>query len=217
MTTFKDINLQVGARLQMSQQHGIKQPIFYTELIGYVDGEYLIVKTPFENGLSVQMQVDEPVTLRILSGMDVFTLSCKVKTIFRGPHYYMHLSFPIDIKAIALRGAIRAKVNLPVQVDGVAGAGVISDISATGAAIIADKTLGAPNDEISISFEFPIKPANQNARISTGVTIRSIQQLPSKKNDAPPKFLHGISFHELELTNQVMLLNLVYESMNRLS
>lgn len=216
MTTFKDINLQVGVRLQMVLHHGAKQPIFYTELIGYVDGEYLIVKTPFENGLSVQMQVDEPVTLRILSGVDVFTLTCKVKTIFRGPHFYMHLSFPTDIKAIALRGAIRAKVNLPVQINGIAGAGIISDISFTGAAIIADRALGEPNQEAFISFEFPIKPSNQNAHIETSATIRSIQQLPSKKNDASPRFAHGISFHELELTSQVMLLNLVYESMNKL-
>jgi len=216
MTTFKDMNLQVGVRLQMALDHGNKKPIFYTELIGYVDGEYLIVKTPFENGLSVQMQVDETVTLRILSGVDVFTLTCKVKTIFRGPHYYMHLSFPTDIKTIALRGAVRAKVNLPVKVNGVDGAGVISDISVTGAAIIADKALGEVNKEALISFDFPIKPSNQSAHIETSVTIRSIQQLPSKKNDVPPRFSHGISFHELDLTSQVMLLNLVYESMNRL-
>ncbi|TAK62451.1 flagellar brake protein [Methylobacter sp.] len=216
MITFKDINLQVGARLQMMLHHGSKQLIYYTELIGYSDGEYLIIKTPFENGLSVQLKVDEPVILRILSGVDVFTLTCRIKTIFRAPHHYMHLSFPTDIKSIALRGAVRAKVNLPVQINGVAGAGVITDISVTGAAITADKALGELNAEALISFEFPIKPTSQSARIDTSATIRSIQELPSKNKNSLPKFSHGISFHELELTNQVMLLNLVYESMNRL-
>ncbi|HEY8096780.1 MAG TPA: flagellar brake protein [Methylobacter sp.] len=216
MTTFKDINLQVGSRLQMALQHGPKQLIYYTELIGYVDGEYMIVKTPIENGLSIQIQVEEPVTLRILAGVDVFTLTCRVRTIFRSPHYYLHLGFPTDIKSVALRGAIRAKVNLPVQVNGVAGAGIITDISVTGAAIIADKALGELNQEALIAFEFPIKPTNQSAHIDTSATIRSIQELPSKKKDAPPRISHGISFHELDLTSQVMLLNLVYESMNRL-
>ncbi|MFZ2406696.1 MAG: flagellar brake protein [Methylobacter sp.] len=215
MATFKEINLQVGARLQMALQHGSKQSIYYTELIGYVDGEYLIIKMPFENGLSVQMQVDERVTLRILSGVDVFTLTCRIKNIFRAPHYYMHLSFPTDIKAIALRGAVRVKVNLPVQVNGL-GAGVISDISVTGAAIIADSAQGELNEEIIISFEFPIKPTNQSAHIETRATIRSVQALPSKKQDAPPRYTHGISFHELDLTSQVMLLNFIYESMNRM-
>ncbi|MDP1771169.1 MAG: flagellar brake protein [Methylobacter sp.] len=215
MTTFKDINLQVGSRLQMSLQNGPKQLIYYTELIGYVDGEYMIIKTPIENGLSIQIQVEEPVTLRILAGVDVFTLTCRVRSIFRAPHYYLHLGFPMDIKSVALRGAIRAKVNLPVQVNGVAGAGIITDISVTGAAIIAGKALGELNQEALISFEFPIKPTNQSAHIDTSATIRSIHELPGKKQDALPRISHGISFHELDLTSQVMLLNLVYESMNR--
>jgi len=214
MTTFKDVNLQVGARLQMALQHG---PIYYTELIGYVDGEYLIVKIPFENGLSIQTQLEEPVTLRILAGVDVFTLMCRIKTVFKAPHYYMHLSFPTDIKSVALRGAVRAKVKLPVHVKSKAGAGagVIIDISATGACIIAGNILAQLNEDALIAFEFPIKPSNQTAHISSPVTIRSIQQLPGKVKDEPPRFSHGVSFHELDLTSQVMLLNLVYESMNR--
>ena len=212
MTTFKDINLQVGARLQMALHHG---PIYYTELIGYVDGEYLILKIPFKNGLSIQVQVEDQVTLRVLAGVDVFTLTCRIKTIFKAPHYYMHLSFPTDIQSVALRGAVRAKVKLPVQVNGKAGAGVIIDISATGAGIIADNILGQLNEETTIAFDFPIKPSNQSAHINAHATIRSVQQLASKVKDAPPRFSHGVSFHELDLTSQVMLLNLVYESINR--
>ncbi len=213
MTTFKDINLQVGARLQMALQHGLKQAIYYTDLIGYVDGEYLIVKTPIENGLSIQLQVEEPLTLRILSGVDVVTLTCRVKTIFRSPHHYMHLSFPTDIKAVTLRSAIRAKVNLPVQVNGKDC--IINDISVSGAAIIADNALGELNEETSISFEFTMKVINQNAHIDTSATIRSIQQLPDKRKDAPPRYSHGVSFHAIDPTSQVMLLNLVYESLHK--
>lgn len=211
MATFKDINLQVGTRLQMALPHG---PIYYTELIGYVEGEYLIVKIPFKNGLSIQIQLEEQVTLRVLAGLDVFTLSCRIKTIFKAPHYYMHLSFPTEIQSIALRGAIRAKVKLPVQVNG--SAGVIIDISATGAGIVADTILGQPDENISLAFDFPIKPSHQSAHIDSQATIRSVQPLPNKIKDAPPRFSHGVSFHELDLTSQVMLLNLVYESMNRM-
>ncbi len=217
MASFKDINLQVGSRVQMTlqQQGTTKQQIYYTEYIGCVYGEFLIIKVPIENGLSIQVQVDSQVTLRIMSGVDVFSLSCRVKTIFKAPYYYMHLSFPTEIQSVALRGAIRTKVNLPVQVNGVAGAGIITDISVTGAAIIAGKALGEINQEALISFEFPIKQTNQSAHIDTSATIRSIQPFISKKKDAPPRLTHGISFHELDLTSQVMLLNLVYESMNR--
>ena len=176
----------------------------------------MIIKTPFKNALSIQLSVGEPVTLRTLSGVDVFTLTCQVKAIFKAPHYYMHLSFPTDIKSIALRGAIRATVNLPVKVNGIAGASIITDISATGAKIIADRALGGLNEEALIYFEFPIKMTTQSEHIDVGVTIRNIQQLPSKNKDAPPRFSHGVLFHEIDLTSQIMLLNFVYESMNRL-
>lgn len=210
MTIFKDINLQVGTRLQMSLSHGA---IYYTELIGYVEGEYLIIKTPFENGISVQMPVDEPLSLRVLSGTDVFTLICQVQTVFRAPYYYLHLSYPTDIKAITLRGAIRAKVNLAVKINDMIG--IIADISVTGASIITDSALGQPDDEAEVTFEFPVKLNNQSANIATRVTIRSTQQLPSKKTDAPPRFSHGVLFHELDQISQLMILNLVYEAMNR--
>jgi c-di-GMP-binding flagellar brake protein YcgR len=216
MASFKDINLQVGVRLQMTVQQGSNQSVYYTELIGYVDGEYLIVKTPFENGLSIQLHAEDLVTLRILSRVDVFTMTCRIKSIFRGPYHYMHLAFPTDIKSIALRGAVRAKVNIPVQVNGIAGAGIITDISATGAAIIANKALGLVNEETKIFFEFPIKPTNQSAHIDAQATIRSIQELPSKTKEGQIRLSHGVSFHDLDLTSQVMLQNLVYESMNRL-
>lgn len=214
MATFKDINLQVGTRVQMSLRQGAQQLVYYTELIGYLEGEYLIVKTPVENGLTVRMQVDEQVILRIFSGLNVFTFNCNVKTIFRSPHFYVHLSFPNDIKIKALRSAIRARVDLPVQINGVSRAGVITDISVTGAAIVADSELGVCDEKIAISFTFPIQPTNQSAQIETSATICSIQLLPDKKKIAVPRFSHGISFHEIDSTSQAMLLNLVYESLH---
>lgn len=145
----------------MSFQYGSMPAIYYSELIGYVDEEYLIVKMPFENGVSIQVQVDDTAILRVFAGVDIYTLTCKIKTIFKAPYYYMHLNFLSDIKSTALRNAIRAKVNLPVIVNGLAGAGVITVISITGAAITANSTLGEINKEALISFYFPVKTTNQ--------------------------------------------------------
>ena len=216
MPTFKEINLQVGTRVQMALQQGAKQSIYYSELIGYLDGEYVILKTPVVNGLSIQLQVEEPVVLRILSGVDVLTMKCRVKTVFRAPHSYMHLTFPTNIQSVALRGAIRANVKLPVIVNGGIKA-VITDISVTGAQITTDQILGELNEETILAFDFPIKPTNQIAHIDTTATIRSTNPLPSKNKDAPPRYTYGVSFHDIEPTSQVMLLNLVYESMNKIT
>ncbi len=139
MTNFKDINLQVGSRLQVVVRDGV---IHYAELIGYLDGEYLIIKTPFKLGFSAHMEVDELITLRILSGVNLVTWMSRIKTIFRAPYSYMHLSFPTDIQSIKLRDGMRGRVELPVQVNDIVGAGVINCISVSGASIVADSALG---------------------------------------------------------------------------
>ncbi len=47
MTAFKDINLQVGSRLQMALRHGLIDIIYYTQLIGCLDGQVHHYKNTF--------------------------------------------------------------------------------------------------------------------------------------------------------------------------
>ena len=213
MTSFDDIKLQVGTRLQIMLKRGSRQLIYYTSLIGYVSGEYLLMKIPFEHGLSVQVRGGECVTLRVFSGMNVFTFSCNVESVFLSPRFYMHLTFPTEIQATALRKAVRVRVDLPVQVKGAPECGSITDISVDGAQITADSALGEVDAKLALSFTFQIKPTNQDVRVETDATIRSLRELPAAKKDVPARFSHGVSFDYIDPTNQVMLQNLVYESL----
>jgi len=211
MTSFDAIKLQVGARLQIMLKRGSRQLIYYTSLIGYVSGEYLLMKIPFEHGLSVPMRAGEHVTLRVFSGMNVFAFVCNVESVFLSPRFYMHLSFPAEIKVTALRKAIRVKVDLPVQIKDASG--IITDISLDGAQITANSTLGEAGAKIALSFRFQIKPTNQEVLIETSATIRSVRELPAAEKGVPPRFSHGVLFDDIDPTNQVMLQNLVYESL----
>ena len=58
-----------------------------------------------------------------------------------------------------------------------------------------------------------LKPTNQEVQIETSATIRSLRELPAAKKDAPARFTHGVSFDDIDPTSQVMLQNLVYESL----
>lgn len=213
MTTFDDIKLQVGARLQIMLKRNAGQVIYYTTLIGYVSGEYLLVKIPFENGLSVQMQSGEEVTFRTFSGTNVFTFSCGVESVVLSPRFYMHLTFPQQIHATALRKAVRVKADLPVYIRGTEEHGTITDISVVGAQIMAEIALGQVGAKIPLSFTFPVQLGNQEAMIETNATIRSVRELPATKKDGLPRFSYGVLFGDIDPTNQVMLQNLVYESL----
>ena len=213
MTSFDDIKLQVGTRLQIMLKRGVQPLIYYTSLIGYVSGEYLLMRIPLEHGLSVPIQGGECVTLRVFSGMNVFTFVCDVESVFLSPWLYMHLTFPSEVQVTALRKTIRAKVDLPVQIKGTSDSGTIIDISVDGAQITAGSALGQPQAKIPLSFTFQIKPTNQEVLIETSATIRSLRELPAAKKDTPSRFSHGVSFDDIDPTNQVMLQNLVYESL----
>ena len=213
MTSFDDIKLQVGTRLQIMLKRGSRQLIYYTSLIGYVSGEYLLMKIPLEHGLSVPMQAGEHVTLRVFSGVNVFTFTCDVESVFHSPRFYMHLTFPAEIQATALRKTIRVRVELPARIKGAVESCAITDISVDGAQIMADSALGELGAKILLSFGFQIKPTNQDVLIETSATIRSLRALPAAKKGEPARFSHGVSFDDVDQTNQVMLQNLVYEAL----
>ena len=212
MTSFDDIKLQVGTRLQITLKRGVQPLIYYTSLIGYVSGEYLLMKLPFEDSLSVPILAGERLSVRVFSGINVFSFDCDVESVHHSPWFYMHLSFPLEIQATALRKEVRVKVDLPVQINGTPDGGSITDISVAGAQIIADRALGEPDAKIALRFTFRIKPTNQEVLIEPSATIRSLREMRAAKTDAPPRFAHGVSFDEIDPSNQVMLQNLVYEA-----
>lgn len=218
--SFDDMKLQVGARLQLMLQHGSQQKIYYSTLIGFVPGEYLLLKVPHEGGLSVPIREGERVVIRVFSGVSVYTFACNVESVLLSPRNYMHLTFPEAIQVIPLRKEIRVRVDLPAVIKHAArpnetesGTAVLSDLSVTGALVAADVQLGEQGEHISIAFSFRIRPTNQEVRMELGATIRNIQRKKADKQKNAPLFTHGIEFNTVDPTDQVMLQNFVYESL----
>lgn len=216
---FEDMKLQVGTRLQLILARPGK-PTYFSSLIGYATGEYLLVKIPVEHGLTVPMQEGEHVTVRVFSGVSVYTFSCDIESILLAPRYYMHLSFPQEIGATPLRNAARVKVSLPVEVrsppseHGSPIEAMLSDLSITGAFIAAGKMLGGPGDRISVSFTFRVQPTNQQVQIRTDATICSSR--PLDMNGKRAELLHGVGIHfdRISENEQFMLQHYLYEAEN---
>jgi c-di-GMP-binding flagellar brake protein YcgR len=204
MISFKDLNLQIGTRLQMNVQSETQQTTHYSELFGY-EKEFLIVKTLVKNELITPIKQDDQVDVRIFSGNDVITFSCTVKDIFKEPYFYMYLSFPKDIKVRALRGTARVKVNFPAHIGGIPKDIVVADISATGAGIIAEMKLGNVGAGILVSFILNTKDLTNCKLIQVDATIRSVRQLPDKTNDGSVRFFHGVLFNHDDTTDQAIL------------
>ena len=214
-TGFKEINLPVGARLQMTVKTGTTQNVYYTELIGYVDDQFLMVKIPVEQDAMMSLTEGQQLSFRIFSGVDIFTFSCVVKDIVAAPYHYAHLSFPDDVELTPLRRSIRAKTDFSVQINSVPKPATMVDISVSGAGILAEQKLGEIGQDLLIYFHCPVSLMAQEVPIKTTVKICNIQQQPGKQDDSRPKWLHGVIFHDLSPTNKIILQNFVYESLNR--
>lgn len=211
--TFDDMRLQVGARLQIQIPFGANAPQYFTTLIGFVKDEYLIVRIPFENGLSIALPQEANVVVRVLSGVHVFAFTSIVRRVFLAPLFYAHLSFPEKIAGTVVRKAIRASVDLPVSVKGAGGAAVdakFSNLSATGGYIESPSELGEREQSVRIAFAFRVQPGNREVKIDTAATIRNVR---SPGPGSEQGYGYGIRFDELPDEQTVMIQNLVYQAL----
>jgi c-di-GMP-binding flagellar brake protein YcgR len=209
------MKLQVGARLQLMLARSQKS-VYYSSLIGWVPNEYLLVKIPIDHGLSVPIQEGEGVTVRVFSGVAVFTFQTNIESVLLAPRYYMHLSFPGKITATPLRGRRRVKVNLPVEVRSAATepkTAALVDLSLSGAFIHSEGPLGEPGGKVSLAFAFRVQPTNQEVRIETEATICSCREFEAN-GQTPAPFTHGtgVLFKAIAPGEQVMLQNFLYEA-----
>jgi c-di-GMP-binding flagellar brake protein YcgR len=215
---FEDMNLQVGVRLQIMPSQTSNPTVHYSTLIGFVSGEYLLLKVPQE---SASMQAGESVIIRVFSGVSVFTFGTKIESVLATPRSLMVLEFPSSIQKVGLRKAVRVKANLPVKIKNALDPhnfkmATLSDISLSGALVSTARPLGTSGDLIDIEFSLRDQASDQDVTIATTASIRSVQQSAGSTADGATfhtVYSHGINFHDISAADQIILQNFVYETL----
>ena len=215
---FEDMNLQVGVRLQIMSSQSTNPTVHYTTLIGFVSGEYLLLKIPQD---SAAMHEGDSVIIRVFSGVSVFTFGSKIESMVTAPRAFMLLAFPATIQKVGLRKAVRVKANLPVKIKSAQDPtsfklATLSDISMSGALVSMVRPLGASGDLIDIEFTLRDQASNRDVTITTTASIRSVQQSAGSTADGATfhtVYSHGINFHDIDAAEQVILQNFVYETL----
>jgi|SRR5882757_4675175 len=213
------INLAIGTRVQLiTEQSGRPQQYFAT-LIGFLAGVAVLVRTPAEGGLSIPFQKSEPVTVRVFSGLHVYSFASFVERVQVSPFPCLYLGYPSAVTGMAIRKAMRVKVDIPAQATPAASgeplpasAVSLTDLSAIGGLVEADMKLGNVNDEIGISFAFIARPGDRQVQINARATIRNLREPKPTSSEKPGRYAHGVEFVNLDPTEQAMLQNLVYEA-----
>ena len=218
---FVAMNLQVGARLQLFVERTGQRQQYFATLIGYVPGEAVLVMTPMENGFPVPFRQGEQLTARAFSGVNVFSFRTFVDHNVSRPLACLHLAFPKAVSVTALRKAMRVKVNLPGKatrsIDGepphISDVSV-TNVSALGGLIEAQEKLGEIGEKIELSFSFITQPGESEIQLSTQAAIRNIKPIRTSASQEQGLYAHGLEFLELEPTKQILLQQLIYETVS---
>lgn len=85
-----------------------------TDLVGIVQGEYLILRMPLVSGIRARLAQGAPVTMRYLLGGVIFGFSTSVITFISRPGFLVFLAFPDMVEQLELRQHRRVNCLFPV-------------------------------------------------------------------------------------------------------
>lgn len=214
---FEQMHLQVGGRLQFITYRTVKPVQHFSSLIGYVKDEYIIVRTPVENGVPIALDSGEKLTIRVFAGMNVCSFACTVLRVFPRPMLYLHLSFPTLIQGTSLRASMRVKVGMPAQVTGSAPDAEpiqcsLMNISVTGVLVESTTPLPADDELVTLTFSVAGPLGGQEVPVVTQATIRNMNVSPTS-GAQPEVFTYGMQFVDLDPAHYMLLQNLTYEAL----
>ncbi|MFT3804700.1 MAG: flagellar brake protein [Burkholderiaceae bacterium] len=219
--TFEDLRWPVGIRLQCLVQRGPRGQIVGSTLIGYLVNEYLIIRTPLENGLPMQFEPGDSMRIRAFSGVYVSEFKTEVDRVFRSP-WYLHLSYPTQVRVQKLRSAPRVKIDLPATVTtagGTSAPGRLLDISVNGAQVVVGGLEVSKDQTLSLAFELDggdgvgdSAPLQVRARVAAARGTSTDAAAPQSA-DPDGKQSLGLVFDGLDPADTLRISNFVYQKL----
>jgi hypothetical protein len=215
--TFDDMKLKVESRLQLEPPKQLGNERILVKVIGYLKGASLLVTAPTTaNGARLQLMEGERVVMRSFSGQNAFAFACSVERACKLPYEYLHLSFPDVIQGVVIRKAPRVKSKIIAAVQNANSrnpseqiSALISNISASGAALDAKRPLGKKGDILNLAFRVNLHKID--AFLSVKGAIRAVLggEVPDISN--PEITRYGIEFQDLQPNDMVILQSMIYQ------
>lgn len=210
---FSDMKLQVGDRLEFQLTPTAMNPRLFTHVVGYEPGESLLVRTPFQNNLPVNVYEGQQVVVRTFSGTRAFAFLTRVQRICISPFLYLHLDFPAEVQCMVIRRNQRLPVHLLAEARGKGGwhPAMLIDLGLGGAQVECAHPLGAPGETAELRFAFPVEPLEGDVTLT--VRAKILHAEPFHGAYGPTTWRHGVEFQGLGKGDRVMLQNFLFASL----
>jgi len=197
-----DWDLRIGQTVQLITR-GPQPRKYYTQLIGYVESEFIMLRVPRENGWAVQFNEGESLDVRVFCGVSLYEFQVGLQALLLNPRNYMLLSCPSSVRQTRFRSHERAKCDLPVQVFQVQGGPSLGagfhfhDLSGSGAALVGPRSLGEPGQRLHLKMEFHLAAMDTHESLDMEADIQSVQALRNASGQTTA-YHHGIRFTTIE-------------------
>ena len=208
-----ELALGVGGVLNLQLTSRYSGQRWNARLIGFLEGESIVVTMPRNGGALVPFYTEDDVTVRYLAGREIHGFSTRVLKVATQPYPYLHLAFPRAIERVTIRQEERVPMDLPASYQclkqrNITGEGHLLDLSAAGTLLKGPDGLGEAGDELEMQFDVAF--AGSETRIEVGAIIRNVKVDEGRQAEEGQK-LYGLQFRDLSEQSRLFIKGFVYE------
>ncbi|WP_291992227.1 flagellar brake protein [Candidatus Accumulibacter sp. ACC003] len=206
-----DIKLGIGDPFQIQTQGERAEARYYVKLIGYLKGKSVLVTLPEVDGRLCLVREGQAFVVRFFAGQSAYAFTASVLRSSSIPFPHMHLSYPAQVRGLVVRTGERVAVRIICAIvmredtRTVNAAGVLTNLSVSGALLSAKQPLGKTGELLSIKFRVDIREIAFFAAVDA--TIRSVSR------DDSGEFLHGVQFAGLPNEVAIAMTAFVYQKL----
>lgn len=206
-----EIKLSIGDPFQIQAQIAQSESRYYVKLIGYLKGKGVLVTVPEVDGRLCFVREGQAFVVRFFAGRNAYAFTASVLKSSNIPFPHLHLSYPSQVRGLVVRAGERVPARIicaiAMQDDTrtITAAGLLTNISVSGAMLSSKNKLGDKGDLVSVKFRVDIREIEFLTAIDA--TIRSVSR------DESGEFLHGIQFAGLPDDVAIALTAFVYQKL----
>ncbi len=209
LVSMEDIRWRVGESLSL-QPHDNPTLRYTVRLIGFVKNKTVIVTAPILDGKFGFIRDGQTFVVRSFSGKKAYAFTAAAVKSVHAPYPYLHISYPQQVRATAIRKGARATVKIiasvalgqPVRTI----ATTLIDLSVGGGSGVARQPFGVKGETGQIVFKLHV--AEHTAFLTLKVVLRSVTLAES--GDA---YNHGFEFLEVPVDERMILSAYVHQTL----
>lgn len=207
------IKLSIGDTIQLQFQSDVEPSRCFVTLIGYLEGQSVIVTTPVINGSMMLVREGQDFVVRLFSGKTAYAFATMAKRVTNTPYPHIHLAYPKEVRGLVVRSSSRGRINIICHATVEGGQGyacVARDISIGGALIAVNEKIGDVGDRLTLKLLVKIRDAEH--LLALHCQIRSVNASRASAAEQAT-YLHGLSFEEVTSQDTLVISALLYQNM----